>query len=126
MDIIGIGIDIIEVERIKKAVKKQRVFLDRIYSDKEIKLSQRGKFRFEELAGRFAVKEAVLKAIKTGWRKGIKFNEIAVLNEPSGAPYIVLSGRAREVADALGVAHIHVSISHTKDIAVGMAIVTKQ
>lgn len=125
MEIIGIGIDIVKVSRIKNAVNKQKNFLKRIYSEKEIRLSDRGKFRFEELAGRFAVKEAIFKAIKTGWRRGVKFREIIVLNEPSGAPYVNLTGKARKIADSLGVEHIFVSISHTKDLAIGMAIATK-
>ncbi|NOR16367.1 holo-[acyl-carrier-protein] synthase [candidate division WOR-3 bacterium] len=125
MEIIGIGIDIIEVSRIKNAVTTKKNFLNRIYSNKEIKLSDRGKFRFEELAGRFAVKEAILKAIKTGWRRGVKFNEIIVLNEPSGAPYVNLIGKTQKFAESLGVKNILVSISHTKELAIGMAIVTK-
>lgn len=125
MEIIGIGIDIIEVSRIKNAITTKKNFLNRIYSNKEIKLSDRGKFRFEELAGRFAVKEAILKAIKTGWRRGVKFNEIIVLNEPSGAPYVNLTGKTQKFAESLGVKNIFVSISHTKELAIGMAIVTK-
>ncbi|MCK4756745.1 holo-ACP synthase [candidate division WOR-3 bacterium] len=125
MEIIGIGIDIIEVSRIKNAITTKKNFLNRIYSNKEIKLSDRGKFRFEELAGRFAVKEAILKAIKTGWRRGVKFNEIIVLNEPSGAPYVNLIGKTQKFAESLGVKNIFVSISHTKELAIGMAIVTK-
>lgn len=125
MEIIGIGIDIVEISRIKNAITTKKNFLDRIYSNKEIELSDRGKFRFEELAGRFAVKEAILKAIKTGWRRGVKFNEIIVLNESSGAPYVNLIGKTRKFAESLGVKNIHVSISHTKELAIGMVIVTK-
>lgn len=125
MEIIGIGIDLVEVSRIKNAVTTKKNFLNRIYSNKEIKLSDRGKFRFEELAGRFAVKEAILKAIKTGWRRGVKFNEIIVLNESSGAPYVNLIGKTQKFAESLGVKNIFVSISHTKELAIGMAIVTK-
>lgn len=125
MEIIGIGIDLVEVSRIKNAVTTKKTFLERIYSKEEIKLSDRGKFRFEELAGRFAVKEAILKAIKTGWRQGVKFKEIIILNEKSGAPYVTLTGKAREITDSLGVESILISISHTKELAIGMAIATK-
>lgn len=124
MAIIGIGIDLVEVQRIKQAINKRNNFLKRIYGEKEIKLSERGKFRFEELAGRFAVKEAIFKAIKTGWRRGLKFRDIAVLNEPSGAPYVILSGAAQKVAQSLGVKNIFVSISHTKDLAIGIVVLT--
>ena len=124
-EIIGIGIDIVEVSRIKHAVTTKKRFLERIYSKHEIKLSDRGKFRYEELAGRFAVKEAILKAIKTGWRRGVQFKNIVVLNEKSGAPYVTLNGKVKEIADSLGVRNIFVSISHTQDLAVGLAIATK-
>src|SRR4030042_3805731 len=122
MEIYGIGIDMIEVVRIKTAVERRVQFLDKIFSEKEKKLSDRGQFRFEELAGRFAVKEAVLKAIKTGWRRGITFRDVIVLNEPSGAPYVVLEGKAKDHADNIGIKTFHISISHTKELAVGMAI----
>lgn len=124
-EIIGIGIDMVEVSRIKQAVTTKKRFLERIYSKHEIKLSDRGKLRYEELAGRFAVKEAILKAIKTGWRRGIQFEDIVVLNEKSSAPYVTLNGKAKEIAESLGVKNIFVSISHTKELAIGMAIVTK-
>ncbi len=124
-EIIGIGIDLVEVSRIKQAVTTKKGFLERIYSKHEIKLSDRGKFRYEELAGRFAVKEAILKAIKTGWRRGVQFKNIVVLNEESGAPYVTLNGKVKEIADSLGVRNIFVSISHTQDLAVGLAIATK-
>lgn len=125
MGIVGIGIDAVEVNRIRKAVNKKGKFLERVFSVREIKLSQRGKFRFEELAGRFAVKEAVFKAIKTGWRRGVTFKDVIVLNESSGAPYVNLTGKALEIATALGVKDIIVSISHTKELAIGMAILVK-
>jgi holo-[acyl-carrier protein] synthase len=124
-EIVGIGIDLVEVERIKRAVMTKRTFLKRIYVQDEIKQSDRGVLRFEELAGRFAVKEALLKAIKTGWRRGVKFNEIIVLNEKSGAPYVTLTGKAKEVADSLGIKKIFVSISHTKELAMGMVVASK-
>ena len=125
MEIIGIGIDMVEVSRIKQAVTTKKRFLERIYSKHEIILSDRGKFRYEELAGRFAVKEAVFKTIKTGWRRGVQFKDIVVLNEKSGAPYVTLNGKAKEIAESLGVRNIFVSISHTQDLAVGLAIATR-
>jgi len=125
MEIAGIGIDMIEVARIKEGIKQRKNFISRVYNEDEVKLSERGKFRYEELAGRFAVKEAVLKAIKTGWRRGITFKDITVLNEPSGAPLVTLSGKAKEVAEALGVKQIFVSISHTNELAIGIVVLVK-
>lgn len=124
MEIVGIGIDLIEVERIEQAVTKRASFLKRIFNEREIKLSDRGVLRYEELAGRFAVKESVLKVLKTGWRQGVTFNEIVVLNHPNGAPFVELTGRALRIAQTLGIKQIHVSISHTKELAIGMAVAT--
>jgi holo-[acyl-carrier protein] synthase len=115
----------IEVKRVKDGINKRKTFLKKIYVEQEVRFSERGKFRYEELAGRFAVKEAVLKALKTGWRKAITYRDIVVLNEPSGAPYVVLEGVARQVAKKLGVKKFFVSISHTKEYAVAMAIAVK-
>ncbi|MEO0137326.1 MAG: holo-ACP synthase [candidate division WOR-3 bacterium] len=124
MAIFGIGIDIIEVTRIKSAVEKHKNFVDKIFAPEELKFSERGVFRYEELAGRFAAKEAVLKAIKTGWRRGISYRDVVILNEKSGAPYVVLSGRAKEICTELKIDKIFISISHTKELAVGLAIAT--
>lgn len=125
MSIIGIGIDLVDVRRIEDAVTKRKNFLERIYTQEEIKTNPRGEFRFHELAGRFAVKEAFFKAIKSGWRRGVTFSDVIVLNEPSGAPYIKLTGKAKEIAESLGVGNIFVSISHTDDLATGLVIITK-
>lgn len=122
MAIVGIGIDMIEVARVEQAVKRTAAFARRIFSEPELKQSDRGRLRFEELAGRFAVKEAVLKAIKTGWRRGATFRDVTVLNEKTGAPFVELKGRTAEIAAGLGVKKIHVSISHTKELAVAVVI----
>lgn len=126
MSIIGVGIDIVEVARIENAVNKRENFLNKIYTPEEIKINPRGEFRFQELAGRFAVKEAFFKAIRSGWRRGVTFSDVIVLNEPSGAPYITLTGKAKDIADSLGVTKIFVSISHTVDLATGIVIITDQ
>jgi holo-[acyl-carrier protein] synthase len=126
MPIIGVGIDIVEVKRIESAVQKRKDFLKRIYTAEEIRTNPSGEFRYQELAGRFAAKEAFFKAIKSGWRRGVTFSDVIVLNEPSGAPYIVLTGRAKEIAESLGVNSIFVSISHTDDMATGIVIIARQ
>ncbi|MBE0433535.1 holo-ACP synthase [candidate division WOR-3 bacterium] len=126
MAIIGIGIDIVEVKRIQNAVTRRENFLKKIYTTEEIRMTPRGEFRFQELAGRFAVKEAFFKAIKTGWRRGMTFSDVIVLNEPSGAPYVKLTGKAKDIAQSLGATDIFVSISHTADLATGIVIITDQ
>lgn len=126
MPIIGVGIDIVDVKRIESAVNKRKDFLKRIYTPEEIKMNPKGEFRYQELAGRFAVKEAFFKAIKSGWRRGVMFSDVIVLNEPSGAPFITLTGKAKEFAESLGVNSIFVSISHTTDLATGIVIIANQ
>ncbi len=122
MEIYGVGIDLIEVARIKAAIERHESFVKRIFVQEELKFSNRGVFRYEELAGRFAVKEAVLKALKVGWRQGIGFVDVVVLNEKSGAPYVVLQNRAKKISEDLGIKQIFISISHTKELAIGVAI----
>ncbi len=122
MEIYGVGVDLIEVARIKSAIERHASFIKRIFVQEELKFSNRGVLRYEELAGRFAAKEAVLKALKVGWRQGIGFVDIVVLNEKSGAPYVVLQNRAKKIAEELGIKHVFVSISHTKELAIGLAI----
>jgi holo-[acyl-carrier protein] synthase len=118
--IIGIGQDIIEIERIKKAVSSER-FLVRYFTVKEIELYRRRNSNPEVLAGNFAVKEAVAKVFGTGFI-GFTMIDIEVLRDDYGKPYVNLYRQAKEKAYELGIMHLHVSISHNKTNAVGLAI----
>ena len=118
--IIGTGIDIVEIDRIAKAAGKER-FLKRIYSEAEIAIFEACKYRTETLAGRFAAKEAVLKALGCGLGD-MPMTCIEILRAPSCQPVISLSGAAREKAEKLGVRHMHVSISHSARYAVAQVI----
>ena len=122
--IIGIGIDIIEVARIERLLTKQNRFQKRIYTEKEIAYCEMKKNNAQNYAARFAAKEAFLKAIGTGWRQGVAFREIEVVNNPQGKPEIFLSGKTKEIADNLGITNIQVSLSHLKDYAI--AVVTAE
>jgi len=115
--IIGIGIDLIEIERIKKACAKE-AFLLRSFTSAEIECIGG---RAERAAGSFAVKEAVSKAMGTGFR-GMSLNEIEVLRDDLGKPFVRLYGRAGAKAEALGIARWHVSISNTKTLATAYVI----
>ncbi len=115
--IIGIGIDLIEIERIKKACAKE-AFLLRSFTSAEIECIGG---RAERAAGNFAVKEAVSKAMGTGFR-GMSLNEIEVLRDDLGKPFVRLYGRAGAKAEALGIARWHVSISNTKTLATAYVI----
>jgi len=122
--IIGHGIDLCGVERIRRMIADHGDrFLGRTYTEAEVAYARRRKKGFEEtLAGRFAAKEAVMKALGTGWREGVEFRGIEILNEPSGKPYVVLHGTTLAKAEALGVTAWSVSITHTEDLAVASAV----
>ena len=122
--IIGTGIDLCGVERIRRMIRDHGDhFLDRTYTPAEVAYARRREKGFEEtLAGRFAAKEAVMKALGTGWREGVEFKGIEILNEPSGKPYVVLHGTTAEKAKSLGVTAWHITITHTEDLAIASAV----
>ncbi|NLK70905.1 MAG: holo-ACP synthase [Clostridiales bacterium] len=113
-----VGIDIIEVERIKRSMKNSR-FLSKVFSREELELFEQRRYNPETIAGRFCVKEAFGKALGIGVRE-FELNEVATLNDELGAPYIVLKGKALEIA---GDKNISVSISHTKEYATAIVII---
>ncbi len=115
----GIGTDIIELDRIKEAVKKQS-FLDKIFTKEEQKLYHN--INPQTLAGNFAVKEAVAKALGTGFA-GCSPIEIEVLREQSGKPYVNLYGNTLEIFRHINGSNIHISISHNKTSAIAFAII---
>ncbi|MBQ7265552.1 MAG: holo-ACP synthase [Firmicutes bacterium] len=118
--IIGIGTDIIEISRFKYPKK---TFLNMIYSPAELQLFHGN--NIETLAGNFAAKEAVAKALGTGF-SGCSPREIEILRMPSGSPYAVLNGRARRIHEELGNGKIHISISHSKENAIAFAVLEKK
>ena len=118
--ILGMGVDIAEVDRIRNAIDKHgQRFLDRVYTPGEIAYVERKANRFERYAGRFAAKEAGMKAIGTGWKRGVRWRDFEVANLPSGKPTLRLHGEAARVAESLGVKAVLLSITHTA--ALGMA-----
>lgn len=115
--IVGIGSDIIEIERVKRACQSE-AFLTRVYTACELERFRKSP---ASLAGNFAVKEAVAKALGTGFR-GFGPGEIEVLREESGRPYVVLRGEAKAQAERMGIARIWVTISHDRGTAIAMAV----
>jgi len=115
--IFGIGTDLIEVERIQRAYEKDS-FRKRVYTEAEQKMIAENAQR---AAGNFAVKESVVKAFGTGFRE-IAPSEVEVLREPSGKPYVVLYGAAKKMQSEKGILQIHVSISNTKEYAIGYVV----
>ena len=118
--ILGTGVDLAEVDRIRAAIGRYgRRFIDRIYTPAEIAYVERKANRFERYAGRFAAKEAGMKAIGTGWKHGVRWRDFEVANLPSGRPTLKLHGEAARIAEQLGVKLISLSITHTSEL--GMA-----
>jgi holo-[acyl-carrier protein] synthase len=118
--ILGTGVDLAEVGRIREAIERYGDrFMRRIYTEGEIAYVERKANRFERYAGRFAAKEAGMKAIGTGWKRGVRWQDFEVSNLPSGRPTLRLHGEAARIAEKLGVKTISLSITHTADL--GMA-----
>ena len=124
--IIGVGTDIIEVNRIQKLLDKQKRFKERIFTRGEIDYCELKTNSAQNYAARFALKEAFLKAIGTGWREGVSFKEIEIKNNKKGKPELILSGKAKTITEQLGVTNIQVSLSHLKDLAIGFVILECQ
>ncbi len=118
--IIGTGVDIVEIERIAKAAKSGR-FFEKIFSDAEITLFEACKYRMETVAGRFAAKEAVLKALGCGLGD-LPMKDIETLRAPSGQPVVALKGAAEQKAREMGVGKMHISISHSERYAVAHVV----
>ena len=112
--IVGSGIDICEVPRIKASIERfGEKFIQRIFTPREIAYVSKKANKYERYAARFAAKEAGMKAIGTGWRKGVRWQDFEVVNEPSGKPTLLFHGKAKEFADRLGVTNIALSLTHT-------------
>lgn len=115
-----IGIDIVEIHRVKKLCCQER-FLKRFFTREEIEpINNKANFYYS-IAGKFAAKEAVVKAIGTGFRY-FKFKDVQILNDKLGKPYVVLSGNASKIAKTKGFDQILITISHCRDYAVAFAV----
>jgi holo-[acyl-carrier protein] synthase len=121
--ILGTGVDLAEVHRIRQSIEKfGERFIGRIYTAGEIAYVQRKANRFERYAARFAAKEAGMKALGTGWRRGIQWKDFEVANLPSGQPTLLLHGEAGKIAGQLGVRNVHLSLTHTSEGALAYVI----
>lgn len=121
--IVGIGVDIMQVDRIRRAVDRHgERFLRRIYTPEEIRYCRDGPHPFQRFATRFAAKEAVLKALGVGWQRGTTFRDVVVKMDDLGAPSVELTGRSEQIAAEKGVHTIHLSLSHDHQYAVAQAV----
>jgi holo-[acyl-carrier protein] synthase len=117
------GVDLAEVGRIQKAIERHgEPFLRRVFTVTEREYCERFRNKYERYAGRFAAKEAAMKALGTGWRRGVRWVDFEVVREKGGRPTIRLDGEARKIAEELGVKRIALSITHTEMQALAQVI----
>src|SRR5215468_8417264 len=121
--IVGTGIDIAEVPRIREAIERHgERFLHRIFTEGEIQYCESKANRVERYAARFAAKEAGMKAIGTGWSRGVRWRDIEVQRLPGGRPTLAFHGKAGEFFSRLGATQAHLSLTHTKGMAMAVVI----
>lgn len=121
--IVGTGIDIAEVQRIRKAIERHgERFLQRVFTDGEIQYCESKANRAERYAARFAAKEAGMKAIGTGWNHGVRWRDFEVTRRPGGRPILLLHGKAAEFAAKLGATNVTLSLTHTAAQAMAQVI----
>ena len=125
--IVGTGIDVVEVPRLAAAIERfGNRFLQRIFTQGEIRYCQSKANRVERFAARFAAKEAAIKAIGTGWSRGVTWQDVEVKRSPGGRPTMVFHRRAAESFQKLGAARAHLSITHTEHSAMAQVILESE
>ena len=121
--IVGTGVDLCEVGRLKDAMERYGDrFKHRVFTDREIAYSERKANLYERYAARFAAKEAGMKALGTGWRGGIGWRDFEVTNLSTGRPTLAFHGIAGDIAKKLGVRNVALSLTHTRDQAMAIVI----
>ena len=119
------GVDIVEVERIKRTLEKNgNSFKNKVFTDREVDYCEKkNSAKYQCYAARFAAKEAVSKAFGTGLSGGLSWKDIEVVNDPLGKPSVILSGKGKELFEKLGAVSISLSLSHEKEYAVAYAVI---
>jgi holo-[acyl-carrier protein] synthase len=121
--IIGLGTDIVEIVRIGQMIERHgELFLQRVYTEEEIRYCQRRKECYQHFAGRWAAKEAVMKTLGTGWVRGVGWQNIEVLTKKSGQPTIHIRGSAVDLARKMGIQEVLITISHCRAYATATAV----
>jgi len=124
--IVGIGIDLVEIARLKRSIERfNERFLKRIYTVRELEYCQQKLIREKHYAVRFAAKEAMVKAIGIGVRNGITWQDIEVVNDGMGKPEIRTYGKCKQIMSILKVNRIHISLSHTENYGIAMVVLEK-
>ncbi|HOQ06926.1 MAG TPA: holo-ACP synthase [Clostridiales bacterium] len=118
------GVDIIEIDRIRKSLEELESFRNRVFTGHEISYCEgRNRARYESYAARFAAKEAVLKALGTGMSDGLEWKDIEIRNDEKGKPGVFLTGRALEIFRTMGALSIDISLSHCGSYAVAFVVI---
>jgi holo-[acyl-carrier protein] synthase len=121
--IVGLGTDIVEIVRIGQMIERHgEHFLQRVFTEDEIRYCQKRKESYQHFAGRWAAKEAVMKTLGTGWTRGVGWLDIEVATKRSGQPVVVIKGTARDIATQLGIDEVLITISHCRAYATATAI----
>ena len=123
--IIGIGVDIVEVRRMAKALQGTHNMEKRVFSPEEICYCKERKNQFQHFSGRFAAKEAALKALGTGWSQGIRWTDVEIKSAEMGKPVLNFHGKAKEIFEDSGAQHALVSITHAPTYAVVVVVLEK-
>ena len=122
MALAGIGVDMLEIARMQHALDEKPYFIRRLFTEDERMYCEHTARPAEHYAGRFAAREAVLKALGLGFGNGVGIGDVSVVRDDSGRPHALLAGRAAKVAREQGVREVALSISHTHDVAVANAV----
>lgn len=121
----GIGTDLFEVDRMERLVARGKPYLETIFSENEINSCDAQARKSEHFAARYAAKEALLKALGTGWRGGLAFSDIEVLNDELGKPQVVLHGKVKAFCEEQQLTNILISLSHTKTTAIAVVVLER-
>ena len=123
MEIVGIGTEIVECLRVGRMIEQHgELFLNRIYTEREIRFCQSRKRAMEHFAARWAAKEAVFKAMGIPWRKGMEWNDLEIRQEPGAAPQVLLAGASKDLAQNLRIGDILLSLAHCRAYATAYAV----
>ncbi len=120
--IIGVGIDLLEVARMRRDLEDKEGLRERLFTFREIEYCRTKRYPAQHFAARFCAKEAALKALGTGYREGLSWQEIEIEQETTGKPRVRLSGKVKKLAEELGVRSIFISLSHTREFAIAQVM----
>jgi holo-[acyl-carrier protein] synthase len=124
--IIGTGVDIVEIARLRKVVERLKDrFIHRVFTTEEQQFCNQHRDPAPHYAARFAAKEAMFKALGTGWAKGVTWQDVEVLRQQQEAPTLILHGEAQRLSISMGATKMHLSLSHSEESAIAMVILEK-